>query len=269
MNKQKILSFFLLLLFVISCNQKVPITNRRQLILIPENELLSMSFSQYTDFIRTNEVLPRYHKDFVLVEKVGKRIQQAVQEYMRDKGMGKRIEGYQWEFNTVEDPTVNAWCMPGGKVVVYSGLLPVTQDETGLAIVMGHEIAHAVARHGNERMSQQMAIQLGGVALSVALNSKSQETQNIFMQSYGLTSQLGILKYSRTHESEADKMGLIFAALAGYDPNAAIGFWQRMAEQSKGNKPPELLSTHPSDETRINDIKAFMPEAMKYYRKYE
>ncbi len=259
----------LFFIFIFSCNQKVPITNRRQLILIPETDLMSMSFTEYGNFLRTHEVLPRYHNDFQLVEKVGKRIQQAVQEFMRDKGMSQRIEGFAWEFNTVEEPIVNAWCMPGGKVVVYSGLLPLTQDETGLAIVMGHEIAHAIARHGNERMSQQMAVQLGGMALSVALNSRSQETQNIFMQSYGLTSQLGILKYSRTHESEADKLGLIFAALAGYDPNAAIPFWERMSKQVAGTKPPELLSTHPSDETRINELKSFMPEAMKYFRSFE
>jgi predicted Zn-dependent protease len=159
--------------------------------------------------------------------------------------------------------------MPGGKVVVYTGLLPVTQDEASLAVVMGHEIAHAVARHGNERMSQQMAIQLGGTALSIALQNKSQQAQNIFLQSYGIGSQLGVLKYSRTHETEADKMGLVFAAMAGYDPNSAIGFWERMAAASGGQKPPELLSTHPSDETRINDLKAFMPEAMKYYKKSE
>ena len=260
---------FLLVFIFISCNQKVPITNRRQLILIPESDLMTMSFSEYGNFLRNHEVLPRYHNDFQLVEKVGKRIQQAVQEFMRDKGMSSRIEGFSWEFNTVEEPIVNAWCMPGGKVVVYSGLLPVTQDETGLAIVMGHEIAHAIARHGNERMSQQMAVQLGGMALSVALNTKSEETQNIFMQSYGLTSQLGILKYSRTHESEADKLGLIFAALAGYDPSAAIPFWERMAKQSAGNKPPEFLSTHPSDESRISELKSFMPEAISYYRKFD
>jgi len=259
----------LLFLFIFSCNQKVPITNRRQLILIPEADLMTMSFTQYSSFLRSHEVLPRYNNDFQLVEKVGKRIQQAVQEFIRDKGMSKRIDGFAWEFNTVDEPIVNAWCMPGGKVVVYSGLLPVTQDETGLAIVMGHEIAHAIARHGNERMSQQMAVQLGGMALSVALNSRSQETQNIFMQSYGLSSQLGILKYSRTHESEADKLGLIFAALAGYDPNAAIPFWERMSKQISGTKPPELLSTHPSDETRISELKKFMPEAMKYFRIFE
>jgi predicted Zn-dependent protease len=185
---------------------------------------------------------------------------------MGDQGLSGRIEGYQWEFNTVDNAEVNAWCMPGGKVVVYTGLLPVTQDEASLAIVMGHEIAHAIARHGNERMSQALLVQAGGTALQVALSQKPELTQTIFMQSYGITSQLGMLKYSRTHESEADKMGLVFAAIAGYDPNVAVAFWERMAKQS-AQKPMELLSTHPSDETRIADIKAFLPEAMKYYKK--
>jgi predicted Zn-dependent protease len=156
--------------------------------------------------------------------------------------------------------------MPGGKVVVYTGLLPVTQDEAGLAVVMGHEIAHAIARHGNERMSQGMLVQLGGLALAVAVSQKPEATQNIFLQSYGITSTLGVLKYSRTHESEADKMGLVFSAIAGYDPNVAVSFWERMAAAG-GQQPLELLSTHPSDETRINDIKEFLPEAMKYYKK--
>jgi len=157
--------------------------------------------------------------------------------------------------------------MPGGKVVVYSGLLAVTQTENALACVMGHEIAHAVARHGNERMSQGLLVELGGVALSVALSQKTQLTHDLFLQSYGIGSQLGMLKYSRTHESEADKMGLVFMAIAGYDPNEAVGFWERMSKASGGNQPPELLSTHPSDETRIADIKAFLPEALKYYKK--
>lgn len=156
--------------------------------------------------------------------------------------------------------------MPGGKVVVYSGLLPVTQDEAGLAVVMGHEIAHAIARHGNERMSQGLVTQLGGIGLQVALAQKPKETQDIFMQAYGIGSTLGTLKYSRVHESEADKMGLVFMAMAGYDPSTAIAFWERMAKQG-GAKPLQILSTHPSDETRIKDIKAFLPEALKYYKK--
>ncbi|MFY8185673.1 MAG: M48 family metallopeptidase [Bacteroidia bacterium] len=256
-------------LVLVACVQKVPITNRKQVSLIPESELMGMSFTEYDKFLKANKVLPATDQNALLVQKVGKRIQSAVEAFMKGKGLSSRIEGYKWEFNTVDEATVNAWCMPGGKVVVYTGLLPVSQDEASLAVVMGHEIAHAVARHGNERMSQQMAIQMGGTVLSVALQNKSQQAQNIFLQSYGIGSQLGVLKYSRTHETEADKMGLVFAAMAGYDPNAAIGFWERMAAASSGQKPPELLSTHPSDEKRINDLKAFMPEAMKYYKKSE
>ena len=156
--------------------------------------------------------------------------------------------------------------MPGGKVVVYSGLLPITQDETSLAVVMGHEIAHAIGRHGNERMSQGLIVQAGGIGLQVAMSQKPQETQNIFLQSYGVASTLGTLKYSRVHESEADKMGLVFMAMAGYDPSAAVPFWERMAKTG-GQKPLEILSTHPSDATRIKDIKAFLPQALKYYKK--
>jgi len=255
-------------LVFVACVQKVPITNRRQVSLIPESQLIGMSLTEYDKFLKEHKVLPATDQSSLMVQKVGKRIQVAVEAFMKEKGLSKRIEGYKWEFNTVDEATVNAWCMPGGKVVVYTGLLPVTQDEASLAVVMGHEIAHAVARHGNERMSQQMEVQMAGTVLSIALQNKSQQTQNIFLQSFGIGSQLGMLKYSRTHESEADKMGLVFAAMAGYDPNSAIGFWERMAA-SGGQKPPEILSTHPSDEKRINDLKAFMPEAMKYYKKAE
>lgn len=263
---QKIVLKLLVALLIVSCVQKVPITGRKQVSLIPETEIMSMSFVEYDKFLKTNKVLPANDQRTMMVQQIGKKIQLAVETFMKSKGLEKRISGYKWEFNVVDDPTVNAWCMPGGKVVVYTGLLPVTQDEASLAVVMGHEIAHAVARHGNERMSQGLAVQLGGVALSVAIQNKNQDVQNLFMQSYGIGSQIGMLKYSRTHETEADKMGLVFAAMANYDPNSAIAFWERMAAQSGGQKPPELLSTHPSDETRINDLKAFMPEAMKYYK---
>lgn len=251
---------------IVSCVEKVPITGRRQVSLVPEADLVSMSLTEYDKFLSEHKPLSLSDSRAQLVKKVGEKIQAAVVKFMSDKGLSQRIDGYQWAFNTVDEATVNAWCMPGGKVVVYTGLLPITQDEASLAVVMGHEIAHAIARHGNERMSQGMAVQFGGVLLSAALQNKPQETQNLFMQSYGIGSTLGVLKYSRTHESEADKMGLVFAAIAGYDPNAAITFWERMAAQG-GAKPPEILSTHPSDETRIADIKAFIPEAMTYYKK--
>ncbi|HEX8517667.1 MAG TPA: M48 family metallopeptidase [Bacteroidia bacterium] len=249
-----------------ACVEKVPITGRKQVSLVNENELVGLSLNEYQKFLSEHKPLPISDPRAQMVKRVGEKIQAAVIQFMGEKGLSNRVEGYQWEFNTVDDPAVNAWCMPGGKVVVYTGLLPVTQDEAGLAVVMGHEVAHAIARHGNERMSQGMLVQLGGLALAVAVSQKPEATQNIFLQSYGITSTLGVLKYSRTHESEADKMGLVFSAIAGYDPNVAVSFWERMAAAG-GQAPMELLSTHPSDETRIADIKAFMPEAMTYYKK--
>jgi predicted Zn-dependent protease len=200
-----------------------------------------------------------------MIDRVGARIANAITRYYTNKGQSAVLEGYKWEFNTVESKEVNAWCMPGGKVVVYTGLLAVTQNETALAIVIGHEIAHAVAKHGSERMSQGLIQQLGGVALEVAVSQKPQQTKDLFMQTYGIGSQVGaMLPWSRQQETEADQYGLIFAAMAGYDPQEAIPFWQRMSAVG-GAKPPEFLSTHPSDATRMKKLQQFMPEAMKYY----
>jgi predicted Zn-dependent protease len=261
--KSKINKILFLLVFVVAC-AKVPITQRKQMNLLPESQLVSMSLSNYRDFLHQHPPVTS-GSEVDMVKRVGSKIQSAVTQYMNKNGYAQRIEGYKWEFNLVNSPEVNAWCMPGGKVMVYSGLLPVTQDEGSLAIVMGHEIAHAVARHGNERMSQMLIATGIGIGLDVALSQKPQETRNIFLTAFGVGSGLGILAYSRTHESEADKLGLIFAAMAGYDPNLAVSFWQRMAAKG-GPKPPELLSTHPSDQRRIADIKAYLPTAMKYYR---
>jgi predicted Zn-dependent protease len=192
---------------------------------------------------------------------------------MRKNGMADRIKNYKWEYNLVNSKEVNAWCMPGGKVVVYSGLLPVTQNDEGLAIVMGHEIAHAIARHGNERMSQALLASAGGMALDVYLSQKPEATRNVFSALYGLGATGGILAYSRMQESEADKLGLVFAAMAGYDPRTAIGFWQRMAQKSGSGSSSgvdyqikKYTSTHPPDDVRIKDLQAFMPEALKYYK---
>lgn len=231
--------------------------------LLPESELISMSLTSYHEFLSQHPAVLT-GSEAGMVKNVGAKIQTAVTQYMNQNGFGSRIQGYKWEFNLVNSAEVNAWCMPGGKVVVYSGLLPVTMDESSLAIVMGHEIAHAVARHGNERMSQMMIAVGLGMGLDVALSKQSQQTRTIFMSAYAVGAGLGTLAYSRTHESEADKLGLVFAAMAGYDPNTAVAFWERMAAKS-GSKMPEILSTHPSDRTRIADIKAFMPQAMKYY----
>ena len=241
------------------------VTGRKQLSLVPESELQVMAVTQYNTFLSENKVLSPSASKAAMVDRVGARISSAIKKYYDSKGKSSVLEGYNWEFNTVESPDANAWCMPGGKVVVYTGLLPLTQNEAGLAIVMGHEIAHSVAKHGSERMSQGVVQQLGGVALQVALSQKPQQTQDLFMTSYGIGSQVGaMLPWSRQQESEADKYGLIFAAMAGYDPREAIPFWQRMSAAG-GAKPPEFLSTHPSDETRIKNMNKYMPEALKYY----
>ncbi len=263
---KKIALPLLLTALIFSACQKNAVTGRRSVDLLPESEMMAMSFTEYDKFLAEHKPLPDDNKDVILVRKVGTRIQRAVEQYYKDKGFSKQLDGFKWTFNVVDENTINAWCMPGGKVVVYTGLLPVTLDEPSLAVVMGHEIAHAVARHGNERMSQGMMVQFGGAVLATALQTKPAMTQQLFQQAYGVSTGLGVLKYSRKHESEADKMGIIFAAMSGYDPEAAITFWERMAKSTGGQKPPELLSTHPSDETRINDLKAFMPEAKKYYK---
>src|SRR3989339_538367 len=266
MKKLKILFLSIITAFSILSCSTVPLTGRSQLNLIPANEMLSLSYQQYDEFLNENKV-SKDAKNTAMVKRVGTNIQHAVEEYLAQNNLSNRLEGYKWEFNLVEDEQVNAWCMPGGKVVVYTGILPVTKNEIGLAVVLGHEIAHAIAEHGNERMSQGLIQQLGGAALSVALRDKPQLTRDLFLTAYGVGSTVGILAYSRTQESEADHLGLIFMAMAGYNPGEAANFWQRMAEINKGQKPPEFLSTHPSDETRINDIKKWLPDALKYYKK--
>jgi predicted Zn-dependent protease len=265
LRKYSIVTIPIVLALIIACST-VPVTGRRQLNIIPESELNSMSFSQYDEFIKGHKLSTNVEQT-AMVKRVGEKIQHAVEQYMADQGLSARLNGYSWEFNLVEDSLINAWCMPGGKVVVYTGILPVTQNESGLAVVMGHEIAHAIAEHGNERMSQGLITQFGGLALAKAIENKPQETQNLFMTAFGVGANLGVLlPYSRLQESEADHLGLIFMAMAGYDPNGAVEFWERMASMS-GGAPPEFLSTHPSDQTRINKIKELIPEAMTYYKK--
>lgn len=208
--------------------------------------------------------MPASNTDAQMLQRVGKRVSDAAAKYCRSHGAAKRVN-FKWEFNLVNDNTPNAFCMPGGKVVFFTGILPITQSETGMAVVMAHEIAHAIANHGNERMSQGLAAQFGGMALNVALSQRPQETRNLFLQAYDVGSTLGVLRFSRLHESEADKMGLMFMAMAGYDPSEASSFWTRMSSLSGGQQPPQFLSTHPSHDTRIADIRKWLPEAMKYY----
>jgi predicted Zn-dependent protease len=222
---------------------------------------------QYDSIIKAGP-LSRDAEQTQMVKRVGTRIQQAVEKYMAEKNLSSQLQGFQWEFNLIDDPKmVNAWCMPGGKVAFYTGIMPICKDENGVAVVMGHEVAHAVANHGRERMSQQILAVYGLGTLSALMGQNPGAGKQILMQAAGVGTGVGMLKFSREHESEADRMGLIFMAMAGYDPSGAPKFWERMTEMSGGQEPPEFLSTHPSHSTRIKDLNAWMPEAMEYYNK--
>ncbi len=243
------------------------ITGRKQLNLVPDVLIREMAFTQYDQVLKQSKTLAQEDELAKLVTKVGTKIQLAVETYMHANNMQKEVKKMKWAFNTVDENIANAWCMPGGKVVVYSGLLPIAQSETGLAVVMGHEIAHALARHGNERMSESLLIGMGGMALQEALKEKKQETQLLFLGLYMVGSQVAIsLPNNRKQESEADKLGLIFMSMAGYNPEEAVLFWQRM-DALKTSKTPEFLSTHPSNETRIKNLKAIIPEIKAQYYK--
>ena len=244
---------------------QVPLTGRSQMALLPESSLVQMSLTSYGDFLKDNK-LSSDRQQTEMVKRVGSRIAASVEKYLTDNGFASRVADFNWEFNLVQNDTPNAWAMPGGKVVFYTGILPLTQNEDGLAVVMGHEIAHAVARHGNERMSQGLVVQMGGIALSQALKEKPEATQALFLTAYGLGSQVGVmLPYSRMHEYEADELGLIFMAMAGYQPTEAVSFWTRMSKLG-GSRPPEFLSTHPVDAKRIENIQKILPKAMEYYK---
>lgn len=261
-------SFLIVLLFFVAC-KTVPITGRKQLNLVSDGQMLSLSTSQYNSFLRNHVTLSANDHRAQMVVRVGKKMEAAVENYLRQHNMGSELSNYRWEFNTVENTEVNAWCMPGGKVVVYTGLIPVAQTETGLAVVMGHEIAHAIARHGNERMSEALMINMGGVALHQALKDKNAATMMLYSSLYNIGSQVGLaLPHNRMQETEADKLGLIFMSLAGYNPSESVPFWQRMALQPKKNT-PEFLSTHPSNETRIKDLSEMIPVIKtQYYKGY-
>ena len=256
------------LVFVFQGCAEVPITHRSALHLVPETELLSMSLQQYDDVLNKSK-LSTNTREVEMVRRVGNRIAKAAEAFLTDAGQRDKIKDYHWEFNLIQDDkTVNAWVMPGGKAAVYTGILPYTQTETGLAVVLGHEVGHALADHGNERMSEALLANMGGMALSVAFSQQPQATQQLFMAVYGVGANLGfLLPYSRLQESEADRIGLTLMARAGYDPRQAIPFWERMSKQEGKSSPPEFLSTHPAPETRIADIKKYIPEAMPYYEK--
>lgn len=262
----KYLSYFIattMLVLFIACSS-VPITGRKQMLLVSDSEVLTLSLQEYNKFKQT-AVKSTDAKNTALVEKVGRRIANAVETYLKNNGMADEVAEFSWEFNLIKSDEVNAFCMPGGKIVVYEGILPVTQNETGLAVVLGHEVAHAVAKHSNERMSQQIVTQYGAEALGTALNKQSAQVQQIASVAFGLGSQYGVtLPFSRKQELEADELGLIFMAMAGYDPRQAPAFWERMSAAGSGGV-PEFMSTHPSDGTRIHKINEHLPEALKYY----
>jgi predicted Zn-dependent protease len=241
-----------------------PVTGRKTTNLVSEQEMRSMAATQYKQFLAANPPV-NGTPDAEMVKRVGGRLATATQQYLASIGKADLIAGYQWEFNLVNNKEINAWCMPGGKVVVYSGILPVTQNETSLAVVLGHEIGHAVARHTNERMTDQMITQYGSQALSSVIQTNSAGVNNVFNTVIGIGGTGLLLKFSRSQESEADEMGLYLMAMAGYNPDEAVSFWQRMGSHG-GSKPPELLSSHPSDETRIKDIQKLLPKARTYYK---
>lgn len=264
LRKAIVLSVIALIIY--ACHQ-VPVTGRRQLAMVSNSEIIPMATDQYQQVLKESK-LSNNQEQTALVKRVGVNIQKAVEEFMASKGLSSELEGFKWEFNLIDDPkTVNAWCMPGGKVAFYTGIMPICKDENGVAVVMGHEVAHAIANHGRERMSQGLLANGLLGTISGAMGQNPTATQQVFMQAMGMGTQIGMLKFSRQHESEADKIGLIFMAMAGYDPNEAPKFWERMSTMSGGNSAPEWLSTHPSHDTRINDLQAAIPEAMQYYKK--
>lgn len=253
---------------VLTACSTVPVTGRSQLSLIPQSQVVAMGLQHYAEIMQHVDPGTTGSDDANRVRRIGIRIQHAVEQYLSGEGHSDAIRGYAWEFNLIDSPEPNAFCLPGGKVGVNAGILPIAGDDTGLAVVMGHEVAHAIANHGRERMSQVLLVSLGGMALEEALREKPEETRMLWLAAAGLGVQFGVLMpYSRMHESEADHLGLVFMAMAGYDPREAPAFWQRMANQG-GNKPPEWLSTHPSDQTRIARLKEQIPNALLFYEAY-
>ncbi|MFV0604202.1 MAG: M48 family metallopeptidase [Niabella sp.] len=264
---RSVLFLFIMGAIIVACSTN-SITGRSQFKLLPESDLQQMAVSEYQSFLTSNKVVAANanNKDAEMVNRVGQRIVNAVNNYYKQNNLANDLQGYQWETKLVQSDQANAWCMPGGKIVVYTGLLPVSQNEAGLANVMGHEVSHALFGHTNERMSQGIAAQYGGSILDAFLANKSSSgMRQLFGTAVGMGSQLGILAFSRKQELEADHYGIIWAAMAGYNPQEAINLWQRMKELSGGGAPPEFLSTHPGPERRIEQLQKFMPEALKYY----
>lgn len=259
MKKGLIISTIGIAALVISCATN-PFTQKSTLALVPDSEIFPSAFQQYGQFLSENKVISGT-KDAKRVETVANKIKVAAERWLNANGHGTYLANYKWEYKLVESKEVNAWCMPGGKIVVYTGILPICKDDAGLAAVLGHEVSHALANHGQQRMSAGLLQQLGGAGVAVATGNKSPETQQMIMQAYGVGSQVGVmLPFSRSQESEADMIGLTLMAIAGYNPENAVALWERMSAQG-GEAPAEILSTHPSNQTRIDDLKRLLPQA--------
>ncbi|MFW6219143.1 MAG: M48 family metallopeptidase [Bacteroidota bacterium] len=260
-SKYIILSF--LMLFTVACST-IPITGRKQFAPIPSSQMIALSKDSYQKVIDEHSLSDNQEQTRI-VKEVGRNISSAVEKYLRQQNMKEKINEYTWEYNLLQSKEINAFCMPGGKIAFYEGIMPICEDRNGVAVVMAHEVAHAIAKHANERLAQQLMVQLGGIALSEALNKEPEKTQQLALAAFGAGAQLGyMLPYSRKHESEADELGLYFMAMAGYDPRGAVEFWQRMEHQG-GEKPPVFLSTHPPPGKRIKNIEKLMPKALEYY----
>ncbi len=266
MKIRKYLAWSTAILFI-SCATN-PFTGKQTLALVPNSQILPMAFQQYNQFLGENKVV-KGTSDAEMITRVGQKIAKASERWLNANGYAGYLKDYKWEYNLVDDKTVNAWCMPGGKIVFYTGILPIAKDETGIAAIMGHEVAHALANHGQQRMSAAQIQQVAGVATAAAIQNKSQETQQIIGTAFGLGSQLGVmLPFSRSHETEADRIGLQLMAIAGYNPDEAANLWRRMKANSGGQAPPEFMSTHPSSDTRIANLTAWAPAAKAEARKF-
>ncbi len=264
---KRIITLVLTVFLFVECST-VPITGRKRVNFVSDSQVLPASFAQYNNFLEENK-LSTNREMTNQVKNVGKNISAAVDRFMRANDMVEEANNYKWEFNLIEDKTVNAWCMPGGKVVFYTGIMPICANEDGVAAVMGHEVAHAFAKHGQERMSISQGTQIGGLLLALGTSGKSQQSQQIWNAAYGVTSGLGSLKFSRTHEEEADRLGLVFMIMAGYDGTEAAEVWVRMSQRAgSGSQGPEILSTHPTNESRINDLRTYLPTARKLAAKF-
>lgn len=255
------------LFFVLFGCSTVPITGRQRVNVVNDSQILASSFAQYQGFLKENKLSTNAKMSNEL-NLVGKNISKSVDKFMRANGMVSEANSYQWEFNLIQDNIVNAWCLPGGKVVFYTGILPICENSDGIAAVMGHEIAHAFAKHGQERMTTMYGQQLGAIAVDLGTSNQDPKTQEMWNVLYGMSSQVGVLAYSRLHENEADKLGMVFMIMAGYNPEEAVNVWIRMSQMSKTASVPEFLSTHPSNETRISNLRAYLPTAKSLAEKY-